>query len=80
MLKVWLIDALRNIKVRIVSWLSIVTIVFIGTTLILGLYFGSSTVKKASSSFILQQNFKDFDISCNMGIKEDEIAKKFGLK
>ncbi|SFP51557.1 putative ABC transport system permease protein [Butyrivibrio proteoclasticus] len=73
MLKTWLVDALRNIKVRIVSWLSIVTIVFIGTTLILGLYFGSSTVKKASTSYIATQNFKDYDISCSMGIKNDEI-------
>ena len=73
-MKTWLIDALRNVQKRIVSWLSIVTIVLIGTTLILGLFFGSSTVTQASRTYMESQNFKDFDVSCNMGIKEDEIA------
>ena len=75
MIKTWLIDALRNVWKRIVSWLSIATIVFIGTTLILGLYFASSTVRSASVSYIDERNFRDFDISCSLGIKEDEIAR-----
>jgi putative ABC transport system permease protein len=75
MVKTWLKDALRNIKKRIVSWLSIVTIVLIGTTLILGLFFASSTVKKASASYISGQNFKDFDVSSSMGITGDDIEK-----
>ena len=75
MIKTWLIDALRNIKKRIVSWLSIVTIVFIGTTLILGLYFGSSTVRQAGTTYITGQNFRDFDVSCSLGIKESEISE-----
>ncbi|MBQ7481523.1 MAG: hypothetical protein IJT80_06545 [Lachnospiraceae bacterium] len=80
MRKIWLKDALRNIGKRIVSWLSIVTIVFIGTTLILGLYFGSATVTKAGNAYITGQNFKDFDISSNIGIKEDEIERVKNLE
>ncbi|MCR5356606.1 MAG: hypothetical protein K6E63_04300 [Lachnospiraceae bacterium] len=75
MIKIWVKDALRNIWKRIVSWLSIVTIVFIETTLILGLYFGSATVTKAGNAFIVGQNFKDFDVSFNIGIKEEEIGR-----
>jgi putative ABC transport system permease protein len=73
MIKTWLLDALRNIKKRIISWLSIATIVFIGTTLILGLYFGSSTVTTASTSYVDGQNFRDFDVSCSIGIQADEV-------
>ena len=75
MLKTWFIDAIRNIQRRFVSWLSIVTIVLIGTTLILGLFFASSTVEKATSAFALSQNFKDFDVSSTMGISEDDISR-----
>jgi len=71
----WLIDALRTIKRRFASWLSIVMIVLIGTTLILGLFFASSTVKKASTAYINDQNFRDYAVSCSIGIKEDEVLK-----
>ena len=74
-MKTWLIDSLRNIQKRFVSWLSIVTIVLIGTTLILGLYFASSTVRRASLSYIDEQNFRDFDISSSIGIKQEDVDK-----
>jgi putative ABC transport system permease protein len=74
-IKTWLLDSVRNIKKRIVSWFSIVTIVLIGTTLILGLFFASSTVKKACVSYIYARNFKDFDITGSIGITEEYVTR-----
>ncbi len=80
MIKTWFIDAIRNIKKRFVSWLSIVTIVLIGTTLILGLFFASSTVEKATSAFAQSQNFKDFDVSASTGLRQEDISVLKGLE
>ncbi|MCR4762294.1 MAG: FtsX-like permease family protein, partial [Lachnospiraceae bacterium] len=73
MKETWLKDAVRNIKKRIVSWFSIVTIVLIGTSVIVGLYFCSDGLKKSAVSYIESQNYHDLDVVCSLGIKEDEI-------
>ena len=68
-------DALRNIKRRFVSWLSMVTIVFIGVSLILGLYFASVALKTTGLKYVDEHGFKDIDISCSIGIQDNEIEK-----
>ena len=69
------IDSLRNIKKRLVSWLSMVTIVLIGTSVILGLYFSYSALENCGNNYIKEHGFKDIDIACTIGIKEEEIDK-----
>ena len=41
----------------------------------MGLYFASSTVRRASLSYIDEQNFRDFDISSSIGIKQEDVDK-----
>ncbi len=69
------IDALRNIRKRFVSWLSIVTIILIGTSIILGLYFARSSTRASGMKLLEGQNFKDLDLACSIGIKEQELEK-----
>jgi putative ABC transport system permease protein len=69
------IDALRNIQKRFVSWLSMVTIVFIGTSLILGLYFARSALEAAGFKYIEAHNFKDIDLACSIGATEKDLEK-----
>ena len=69
----WRTDALRNIKKRIVSWLSIVTIVVISAGIILGISFPVHTLKQVSDSYFKKHNFKDADIASNIGIKASDV-------
>ncbi|SEG10499.1 MacB-like periplasmic core domain [Butyrivibrio sp. Su6] len=41
----------------------------------MGLYFASSTVRRASLYYIDEQNFRDFDISSSIGIKQQDVDK-----
>ena len=69
------IDALRNIRKRFVSWLSMATIVFIGTSIILGLYFTCSSLKDVGFKYINNHNFKDMDVACTQGIRDQELER-----
>ncbi len=67
------LDALRNIQNRFVSWLSMATIVFIGTSIILGLYFSCTALESTGFNYIEEHNFKDIDLACSLGIREQDI-------
>ncbi len=69
----WRKDALRNIKKRIISWLSIVTIVVISAGIILGIFFPVHTLKKLSDSYFKEHHFKDADIASSIGIKAADV-------
>ena len=73
-------DALRNIKRRIVSWFSVVTIVFIGTSVILGLYFAYASLSGVGSDYIREHNLKDMDLACSMGVKKEDIGEILKLE
>lgn len=73
-------DALRNIKKRIVSWFSVVTIVFIGTSVILGLYFAYASLSGIGSDYITEHNLKDMDLACSMGVKKEDIGEILKLE
>ena len=67
------LDALRNIQKRFVSWLSMATIIFIGTSIILGLYFSCTALESTGFNYIEEHNFKDIDLACSLGIREHDI-------
>lgn len=73
MKKTFLTDALRNIQKRIVSWLSIVAIVLIGTSVILGLRFTFTSLSSVGERYITEHNYKDLNIACSMGVTEKEV-------
>ena len=66
-------DALRNIKKRFVSWLSIVTIVFIGTSVINGLIFSATSLFRAGDNYLTEHGFKDLDIACSLGVRQKDL-------
>jgi putative ABC transport system permease protein len=68
-------DALRNIKKRIVSWLSMVTIVLIGTSVILGLFFTSRSLSYCGNQYLTQLNAKTMDLACSLGVREAELDR-----
>ncbi|WP_026660334.1 FtsX-like permease family protein [Butyrivibrio sp. AC2005] len=69
----WRKDALRNIRKRIISWLSIVTIVVISAGIILGICFPMYTLKKTSDEYFKAHNFKDADIASSVGVKASDV-------
>ena len=68
-------DALRNIKKRFVSWLSMVTIVLIGTSVILGLFFTSRSLSYYGNQYLSQLNAKTMDLACSLGVREAELDR-----
>ena len=75
MKKTFLIDVFRNIQKRIVSWLSIVAIVLIGTSVILGLHFTATSLSSVGARYISEHNYKDLNIACSMGVTEKEVEE-----
>jgi putative ABC transport system permease protein len=71
----WWKDAFRNIGKRFVSWLSIVSIVFIGITVILGLFFMHNSMDSFFNKYIEEHNFKDLDVVCSIGVKESDVER-----
>ncbi|WP_408071004.1 FtsX-like permease family protein [Butyrivibrio sp. JL13D10] len=69
----WAKDALRNIKKRIISWLSIVTIVVISAGIILGICFPMYSLKQIGDEYFKEHNFKDADIASGIGIKAKDV-------
>ncbi|MBR2707618.1 MAG: hypothetical protein IKE74_10360 [Mogibacterium sp.] len=68
-------DAVRNIKKRIVSYLSICLVVMLG----LGGYFTTkymgAGIDKQATDWYNRHNFKDYDMACSYGISEANLAK-----
>ncbi len=67
-------DAIRNIKKRFVSWLSIVTIVFIGSSIINGLMFSSTSMLRTGEKYLEEHGFKDLDIACSLGVRSQDVS------
>ncbi len=75
MKKTFRTDALRNIKKRIVSWLSIATILFIGFSGILGIHFAGYSMEIVGDSYVKEHNFKDFDMTSTLGVQKSEVER-----
>ncbi len=69
------IDALRNIQKRFISWLSMATIVFIGTSMILGLFFTCRSLEDIGFKYVEDHNLKDMDVACTIGIAQQDIDR-----
>ncbi|WP_042256494.1 ABC transporter permease [Butyrivibrio proteoclasticus] len=75
MKKTFFLDTVRNIRKRLVSWLSISIIIFIGISGILGINSTAYSIERCVDGYYKEHNFKDYDITSNLGIKESEIEK-----
>ena len=66
-------DAVRNIRRKIVSWLSIVTIMMLGEAGLLGLSSSAYAMKCHILDYLERYNYKDFDITSSVGVSEEDI-------
>ena len=68
-------DAILGIRGRLVSWLSIVTIMMIGTAGILGIRFAGVSLLNCASAFLERQHYKDFDMVSNVGVSTEDLTR-----
>ena len=59
---------------KLVSWLSIVAIMMIGTAGILGIRFAGVSLLDFSSAFLERRHYKDFDMVSNVGVSEEDLT------
>ena len=75
MKKTQLTDALRNIKKRFVSYLSIVFIIMLGTGSFFMTRYLAKNIAGNASSFYRDQNFRDFEIASSIGISQSDLTR-----
>ncbi len=71
--KIFFKDALVNIKKRIISWLSIVSVIFIGVSGMVGIRSSSYALNEAGEHFYGDHNFRDYDLISNMGARIEDV-------
>ena len=68
-------DTYKNIIKRVVSWLSIITIVFLGISGILGIQSAAYSRGISTNEFYAGHNYKDLDMFSNLGVTNDDISE-----
>ncbi len=66
-------DAIYTIRNRFVSWLSIVAIMMLGTTGILGILYAGSALRDDAVDYLEKQNYRDFDLVSSTGVSFDDL-------
>ena len=76
-------DSVRNIKRKIVSWISIVIVIMMSVGCYLGCYFYRKSLSDMAEKFYIDNNFKDLEIISTVGISQgqiDELKNVEGIK
>jgi len=68
-------DAIRNIRKRLVSYLSIVLVVGLGLGGLFTTRYMGAGIEKKATEYYAAHNFKDFDFVSSYGISEANLAK-----
>ena len=68
-------DALRNIKKRIISFLSLILIVFLGIMGFFAAHYMGADMKSSTLVFYRNQNFKDVIMTSSLGVGESEVTR-----
>ena len=66
---------IRNIKKRFSAHLSVTSIVCMGVTGLLSIYFLGSSFATFATRYYDEHNFKDLEVASSMGISEDNLAQ-----
>ncbi len=75
MKKTQLIDAIRNIQKRFVSYLSIVFIIMMATGGFLMTRYTGKAIEDGATEFFQDQNMKDFELVSSVGITEEDLNR-----
>ena len=70
------LDALRNIKRRFISYQSIAVTVVMGMAGLPCIFFMESSYTQYATDYYTESHFKDFDITSTAGITDDDIKEK----
>ena len=73
MRKTQLLDALRNIRKQMVSFLSIVVIAALGVTMFLGIDFSASAIQKNATAFYNEKNYRDIELVSTLLLSRDDL-------
>ena len=73
-------DAIRNIKKRFVAHMSITSIVCMGVTGLLSIYFMGSSFATFATHYYDEHNFKDLEVASSMGISEENLKQIAALE
>ncbi len=68
-------DAVRNIRKRIVSYLSICLVVMLGLGGLFTTRYMGAGLERQATKYYDAHNFKDFDIACSYGISDTNLDK-----
>ena len=68
-------DSLRNVRRKIVSFLSLILIVFLGVMGFLGTHYMGRELKESTEEYYKQQNFKDIIMTSSLGVGNSEVER-----
>ena len=66
-------DSLRTIKRQIVSYISVVVIAMLATSIFLSVSFASTTIKSNGDYYYKESNYRDAELFYNSGAKQEDI-------
>ena len=75
MKKTQLIDALRNIQKRFISFLSIVFIIMLGNGGFFMARYSAQGLMNSAARFYNAQNFKDYELASSIGVTETDLER-----
>ena len=75
MKKTQFIDAMRNIRKRFISFLSIVFIIMLGTGGFFMARFAARGLAASATDFYQASNFKDFELASSIGVTETDLER-----
>ena len=73
MKKIQFKDALKNIQKQIVSFLSIVLVIALGSGIFLVCQFGTKATGNAAKEYYDEHNFRDFEIKSVRGVTDEDV-------
>lgn len=68
-------DSVRNVRRKIVSFLSLILIVFLGVMGFLGTHYMGQELKESTERFYEEANFKDIIMTSSLGVGEPEVTR-----
>ena len=68
-------DAVRNVKKKRVSWISIVIVIMMSVGCYLGCDFYKQSMSDMGEAYYKEQNFKDLEVVSTTGVSQTEIDK-----
>lgn len=73
MRKIYFKDSIRNIRKKIVPFISIAFVTSLAIMAFLGIEYGAEAIRDTSHSFYREHNFRDVEVYCSKYLSQDDI-------